>query len=86
MPPGWCPEHGPLMRSIGAIEQAQEDQCREIKEIKGLLQDLIKKVGEEKAVSIEEKTKSGMLYWTISILVIALVSAATNWIMRKLCG
>ncbi len=86
MPPDFCADHGQLMRSMGAIEQAQEDQCREIKEIKALLQALTAQIQKNGKTVAEEKMKSSLLYWSLGTAGVAAISAGTHWLINKICG
>lgn len=97
MPPDYCAAHGPLMRSLGALEARQEELCRDVKEIKKLLED---KAKEEKEKAKEEKiedrartemnTKTKILLAAIATVVIAALSAGissgAHYLIARLLG
>jgi hypothetical protein len=86
MAPDFCADHGQLMRSMGAIEQGQADQCREIKEIKKLLEKLTAQIENDAKTAAEEKAKSSLLYWGLGTAGVAAISAGTHWLINKICG
>ncbi len=86
MAPGYCPAHSELMRSLGAVEANQEQLCRDIGEIKKLLEEKNNAERAEAKEKAEEKTKSKILYWAIGAGFVALISSATHYLINKLCG
>ena len=86
MTPGYCPAHSELMRSLGAVEANQEQLCRDVADIKKLLEEKTRIEKAEAKEQAEEKTKGKILYWGIGTAFVALISAATHYLIGKLCG
>jgi hypothetical protein len=86
MAPDYCPAHSELMRSLGAVEANQEQLCKDVCEIKRLLEEKAKNEKVEVKEAAEAKTKSKILYWTIGTAFVALISSATHYLISKLCG
>ena len=86
MTPEYCPAHSELMRSLGAVEANQEQLCRDVADIKKLLEEKTKTERAEAKEQAEEKTKSKILYWGIGTAFVTLISAATHYLISKLCG
>ena len=86
MAPDYCPAHSELMRSLGAVEANQEQLCKDVGDIKKLLEEKAKTERAEAKEQAEEKTKSKILFWGIGTAFVALISAATHYLIGKLCG
>ncbi len=86
MAPDYCPAHSELMRSLGAVEANQEQLCRDVAEIKKLLEEKNKTEKAEAKEQAEEKTKNKILYWAIGTAFVALISSATHYLINKFCG
>jgi hypothetical protein len=85
-PENYCPAHSELMRALGALEEGQAHLCKETSEIKRLLEEKGKAEKGEVREQAEEKTRSKILYWGIGTAFVALISAATHYLIGKLCG
>jgi hypothetical protein len=86
MIPEYCPAHSELMRSLGAVEANQEQLCRDVADIKKLLEEKTRIEKAEAKEQAEEQAKSKILYWGIGTAFVALISAATHYLIGKLCG
>ena len=86
MAPDYCPAHSELMRALGAVEANQEQLCKDVAEIKRLLEERTRIEKAEAKEQAEEKTRSKILYWGIGTAFVALISAATYYLIGKLCG
>ena len=86
MTPEYCPAHSELMRSLGAVEANQEQLCKDVADIKKLLEEKTRIEKAEAKEQAEEQTKSKILYWGIGTAFVALISAATHYLIGKLCG
>ena len=86
MAPDYCPAHSELMRSLGAVEANQEQLCKDVADIKRLLEEKNRTEKAEAKEQAEEKTKGKVLYWGIGTAFVALISAATHYLISKLCG
>ena len=86
MTPEYCPAHSELMRSLGAVEANQEQLCKDVADIKKLLEEKTRLEKAEAKEQAEEKTKGKILYWGIGTAFVALISAATHYLIGKLCG
>jgi len=86
MTPEYCPAHSELMRSLGAVEANQEQLCKDVADIKRLLEERTRIEKAEAKEQAEEKTKGKILYWGIGTAFVALISAATHYLIGKLCG
>ena len=86
MTPEYCPAHSELMRSLGAVEANQEQLCKDVADIKRLLEERTRIEKAEAKETAEEKTRSKILYWGIGTAFVALISAATHYLISKLCG
>ncbi len=78
MPPDYCPAHGELMRSLGAVEAHQEELCKDLKEIKGLLQEKAKEEKVEDRVRVEMNTKTKIILAAIATVLVAAISAGIS--------
>jgi glucosamine 6-phosphate synthetase-like amidotransferase/phosphosugar isomerase protein len=74
------------MRSLGAVEANQETLCKDVAEIKKLLQEKAKEDKGEIRARTEIKTKSKILFAAIGTAFVAAISAATHYLIAKLCG
>ena len=86
MTPEYCPAHSELMRSLGAVEANQEQLCKDVADIKKILEERARIEKAEAKEQAEEKTKGKILYWGIGTTFVALISAATHYLIGKLCG
>ena len=86
MAPDYCPAHSELMRALGAVEANQEQLCKDVADIKKLLEEKTRLEKAEAKEQAEEKTKGKILYWGIGTAFVALISAATHYLIGKLCG
>ena len=86
MAPDYCPAHSALMRSPGAVEANQEQPCKDVADIKKLLEERTRVEKAEAKEQAAEKTKRKILYWGIGTAFVALISAATHYLIGKLCG
>ena len=86
MTPEYCPAHSELMRSLGAVEANQEQLCIDVADIKKILEERTRIEKAEAKEQAEEKTKGKILYWGIGTAFVALISAATHYLIGKLCG
>ena len=86
MTPEYCPAHSELMRSLGAVEANQEQLCKDVADIKKILEERTRIEKAEAKEQAEEKTKGKILYWGIGTAFVALISAATHYLIGKLCG
>jgi len=86
MTPEYCPAHSELMRSLGAVEANQEQLCKDVADIKKILEERTRIEKAEAKEQAEEKTKGKILYWGIGTAFVALISAATHYLISKLCG
>ena len=86
MTPEYCSAHSELMRSLGAVEANQEQLCKDVADIKKILEERTRIEKAEAKEQAEEKTKGKILYWGIGTAFVALISAATHYLIGKLCG
>ncbi len=86
MAPNFCDAHGPLMRTLGNLEQGQEDLCSKVDEMKEAFEKLTKELQELKLSNARSDTKSGILYWAINGGLITAAYASMHFLLRRLSG
>ena len=86
MAPDYCPDHGELMRSLGAVEANQETLCKDVAEIKKLLQEKAKEDKAEELARTEMNTKTKVLLAAIGTFLVAAISSGTHYLILKICG
>ena len=86
LPPTYCPAHGELMRSLGAVEANQETLCKDVAEIKKLLQEKAKEDKAEIRARTEMNTKTKILLAAIGTVLVAAISSGTHYLIVRICG
>ena len=86
MAPDYCPDHGELMRSLGAVEANQETLCKDVAEIKKLLQEKAREDKAEELARTEMNTKTKVLLAAIGTFLVAAISSGTHYLILKICG
>ena len=86
MSPDYCPDHGELMRSLGAVEANQETLCKDVAEIKKLLQEKAKEDKAEIRARTEMNTKTKILLAAIGTVLVAAISSGTHYLIVRICG
>jgi hypothetical protein len=86
MAPDYCPDHGELMRALGAVEANQETLCKDVAEIKKLLQEKAKEDKAEELARTEMNTKTKVLLAAIGTFLVAAISSGTHYLILKICG
>jgi len=84
--PTYCPAHGELMRSLGAFEANQETLCKDVAEIKKLLQEKAKEDKAEIRARTEMNTKTKILLAAIGTVLVAAISSGTHYLIVRICG
>ncbi len=86
MAPNFCDAHGPLMRTLGNLEQGQEDLCGKVDDMKEAFTKLTTELQDLKLREAKETTKANILYWAINGGFITAVSAGMHFLMKRLGG
>ena len=86
MSPDYCPDHGELMRSLGAVEANQETLCKDVAEIKKLLEEKAKEDKAEIRARTEMNTKTKILLAAIGTVLVAAISSGTHYLIVRICG
>ena len=86
MAPDYCPDHGELMRSLGAVEANQEQLCTDVAEIKNLLKEKAREDKAEELARTEMNTKTKVLLAAIGTFLVAAISSGTHYLILKICG
>jgi hypothetical protein len=84
--PDFCGFHPELMRIFGQLEQGQADLHREMGEVKKELTALARALKERELANAKSETKAGLLYWALNGGLIAGISAATHFLIKRLSG
>ena len=85
-PETYCGAHGPLMRSLGAVEANQEQLCKDVADIKKLLEEKAKEEKTEIRARTEMNTKTKILLAAIATFSVALISSGTHYLIFRIFG
>jgi len=76
----YCEEHYRIISDYATLKTGQENIYRDVQSINRKMDEMMKSIGNGKIDVAIMKTKSGILYWTIMVLVIAGISGMMNYL------
>ena len=85
-PETYCGAHGPLMRSLGAVEANQETLCKDVADIKKLLEEKAKEEKTEIRARTEMNTKTKIILAAIGTVAFAAISSGAHYVIARLLG
>ena len=85
MPPDqYCPAHGPLMKSFGAVEEGLKNTREDVRDIKAILERWEEEAKTEAIALAEQKTRSRIVWAGLGTAAVAGISAGMNILIKKI--